>query len=191
MGSECPGSSDLEDRHKEDSVQGGAGHYCAGFAVGTSASATNHANSTNSTSQMLGLWASGCAATGGCLPTACPPGRARQPQYCLGWCRQRWSPACKQQEDLVASLQGVSSWSQLDSQLTGSPQNPPPQACASIQPRAQGGDKGQHCCELQTPPCGGPHRIPSVLLQKPSIYVCLQVRSRQDTCSPCIGLGPL
>lgn len=185
MGSECPGSSDLGDRHKEDSVQGGAGHCCAGFAVGTSAPATSHVNSTNSKSQTLGSWAAGCAAAGGCPPTACPPGRARQPQHRLGWCQQRWSPSREQQERLVASLQGVSSWGQLELL-----QNPLPQACASVQPRAQGGNNGQHCCELQTPPCGGPHRIPGVLLQKPSIYVCLWVRSRQDARSPCIGLGP-
>ena len=64
--------------------------------MGTSALATNHANSTKSRSQTLGSWAAGCAAAGGCLPTACPPGRAQQARHHLGWCQQRRSPACKQ-----------------------------------------------------------------------------------------------
>lgn len=186
MGSEGPGSSDLGDRCKGgQSVQGKAGHCYVGFAVGTSAPATNRANSTKSGSQMLGSWAAGCAVARDCGPAACPAGRAQQPRHRLGWCQQRWSPACKQQEDLAASLQDVFIWGQLELL-----RDPPPWACAGTQPGAQGEGKGQHCCGLQTPSWGGPHRIPRAPLQRPGAQGCFCLRSGRDACSPCTGLGP-
>lgn len=81
------------------SVQGGAGHCCAGFAEGTFELATNPMNNIKSRSCKLGLW------TAHLLPVHLGEPGSISTTSC---CQLRGSPACKQQENLAVSLQGVS-----------------------------------------------------------------------------------
>ena len=122
---------------------------------------------------MLGLW------------TAIPPRRAQQPRHCLGWCQQTWSLACKQREDLVVSLQGVSIWGQLELL-----QDPPPWACADTQLGTQGGGEGQHCCGLQTAPWGGPCSISRAPLQRLGIQGLLPCQEQAACLLPLCRAWP-